>query len=73
MDFSWEVYTVMVPAYYGKRQADEAVLQMGKKINDCTLLGDYISYRQFRLPNRFIRETKMIGEIKLLLIKRVFY
>lgn len=70
---SWEVYTVMIPAYYGKRQADEAVLQMDKKINNATLIGDHISYKQFRLPNRFIRDVKMIGDIKLLLIKRVFY
>jgi hypothetical protein len=71
MDFTWEVYAVMVPTYYGITQAKQAVIQMDKKTNDMSVIGDYISFRQFKLPNRFLRETKMIGEIKLLLIKRI--
>ena len=67
----WEVCSILVPQYYGIDQANQAVLQLGKKINKVSLVGYYYFYPQFRCPARCLQKVKLINDIKLLLVKRL--
>jgi hypothetical protein len=68
----WEVCSILVPQYYGIDQANQAVLQLGKKINKVSLVGYYYFYPQFRCNTRCLQKVKLINDIKLLLVKRLY-
>lgn len=68
----WEVCSIMIPQHYGSKRADEIVLQMGKKIDNVSVVGYYYFYPQFRCNTRCLQKIKLIGDIKLLLVKRLY-
>ena len=68
----WKVCSILIPIPYGLEQANQAVLQMGKKINRVSVLGDYFFYPQFRCPDRCLKKTRLINDIKILLVKRLY-
>jgi hypothetical protein len=67
----WEVCSILVPQHYGIDRANQIVLDLGKKIDNVNLVGYYFFYPQFRCPTRCLQKIKLLGDIKILLIKRI--
>ena len=67
----WEVCSILIPSHYGIDRANQIVLDLGKKIDNVNLVGYYYFYPQFRCPARCLQKIKLLGDIKILLIKRI--
>lgn len=69
----FETQSILVPIYYGRDQADEAVIQMGKKITHVRIVGNYLAYQQFKCPTRCLRKVVLVNDIKILQVQALYF
>jgi len=67
----YRVCSIMVPISYGIKYANEIVLSLNKKIDNVFELGIYFVYSQFRCPMNCLKKIRLVGDVKVLLIKRL--
>jgi hypothetical protein len=61
----------MIPISYGIEYANEIVLNLNKKIDNAFIMGMYFVYQQFRCPTNCLKKIRLIGDIKILLVKSI--
>jgi hypothetical protein len=67
----YRVCSILVPTTYGIEYANQLVLQLNKKIDGVFEMGIYFVYSQFKCPEKCLKKIRLLGDVKILLIKRL--
>lgn len=67
------VQSILVPIYYGREQADIAIIQMGHSNKRCQIVGGYFCYPQFKMPPKPRVRVSLINDLKIILVSSQYF
>lgn len=67
----YRICSIMIPITYGIEYANEIIVNLNKKIDNVFIMGVYFVYQQFRCPEHCLKKIRLLGDIKILLVKQL--